>query len=348
MLQFAYRGSNIPPTTADDSAANRLRTAAYILVAMSLALGALVTIAGRLTPTPRGLQDVACLVALLLLVSAIFTREGRRLKFADTVGTLGLNWLGGFAGALLSVAGLHLHFPLIDEALRAADLSIGIDAVAIAWALVHQGQWIFSLMAPAYAYTIPFVTLTVLALVLTGRRTEAWRACFCFNGSLLSACLIMIVFPAKGVAIWFDPLLVRRLPDHAARYWFETFDRFYYGQDPELSAQALTGVISFPSFHFIMGLIILAAWRKHRFVLPLAGAWFALMVPSTFAYGGHYAMDLIGGAVVWAIWFWLSFRVERPSRPKLRLVRRTDDGATSDAPSAIVGGDDAITEVTDR
>lgn len=341
-MSFAYVGSSFVAVPTDDAAADRLRSATYSLVAVSLFLGALVTIAGRLRPTPRGMQDVACLVAFLLLISAIFTRQGIRLKFADIVGTLGLNWLGGFAGAVLSVAGLHLQFPLIDKALRAADLAIAVDPVSIVWALVRQGQWIFNLMAPAYAYTIPLVTLSVVALVLLGRRIEAWRACFCFNGALLSACLIMIAFPAKGVAIWFDPLLKHRLPDHAATYWFDTFDRFYYGHDPELSAAALTGVISFPSFHLIMGLIVLAAWRRSRLVLPLAAAWFALMVPATFAYGGHYAMDLIAGAVVWGAWFWLSFRIERASRPVLRLVRRPRGRATNGPASAIVESDDAV------
>jgi hypothetical protein len=346
LVQFAYSSREAdrarPNLSLCDTAANRLRGASYVLVAVSLALGALVTILGRLRATPRGMQDVACLVAFLLLVSVIFTRQGIRLKVADTVGTLGLNWLGGFAGAMLSVAGLHLKFPLIDHALRWADLAIGIDPVEIVRSLVRQGQWIFNLMAPAYAYTIPLVTLTTVALVLMGRRIEAWRVSFCFNGTLLSASLIMIAFPAKGVAIWFDQALQHRLPDHAATYWFDTFDLFYYGQDPELSAQALTGVISFPSFHLIMGLIILAAWRKDVALLPLVVAWFVVMVPATFAYGGHYAMDLVGGSLIWAAWFWLSFKIEAGSRPGPRLVRTRAATRTIAVSSVIDGADDAL------
>jgi hypothetical protein len=250
------------------------------------------------------------MIAFLLLVSAIHARQGIRIRLADTLSTFALNWLGGYICASLAVAGLYLRFPLADRMFRSADLFLGIDGLAIVRAEIEQGQWLFSVMAAAYAYTIPLILLSTAALVLIGNRLEAWRACFTFNATLLTAAVISVFLPAKGLGSWFDDELIRRLPANAGTYSFQTFDNYYSGPDPELSIYNLNGVISFPSFHMVMGLIVLAMWRKRIFTLAIAALWFAVMVLSTFCYGGHYLVDLICGLADWAGWFWLSFQIE--------------------------------------
>lgn len=91
---------------------------------------------------------------------------------------------------------------------------------------MQEGPWIFSIMAPAYAYTFPLLAVSLVALVLVGKRLEAWRAVFCFNGAVISSCFIMVFVPAKGLGVWFDQNLLDRLPDRAATYAFPAFDRF--------------------------------------------------------------------------------------------------------------------------
>jgi hypothetical protein len=295
----------------EHSTAERLRSATYVSVGVGVFLCVMLVAAVRVRVTSRGSQELACVMALLLLTSALLRRQTRRTRISDLAGAFGINWLGGFVCGAIALAGLHLNFPVADPLLRSADLALGIDAVLVVDALMRQGQWLFSLMAPAYAYTIPLMTLSIFGLVLMGERSEAWRACFCFNRTLLTACLITAMVPAKGLASWFDAELLKHLPDRAARYAFQRFDQFYYGQDPELGVDAIEGVVTFPSFHMIMGLIVLAMWRKNPLALGMASGWFALMVLSTFPYGGHYAVDLVGGLIVWAAWFALSVKIER-------------------------------------
>jgi membrane-associated phospholipid phosphatase len=254
-------------------------------------------------------------------MSAILTRRGLQKQIGDIVGTLGVCWLGGFLGAAIALSGLRLKFPLTDESLRAADLSIGIDGVRIVEALVRQGQWIFTLMAPAYAWTIPLLALSMVVLAATGNRLEAWRAAFCFNALVISSCFIAVFLPAKGLGVWFSPELVYRLPERAARYAFGRFDQFYYGADPVLGVSALEGIVTFPSFHLAMGLIVLALWRENVWRLMIAAAWFAVMLVSTLPYGGHYAVDLIGGALAWVGWFALSRKLERQPLPHLLGIK---------------------------
>lgn len=287
-----------------------LRLASFVLVAANLFLVFALSAAFDIALEPTGSAPLACFFALLLLISVILGHRGRRARLADFFGTLGVTWLGALSGGGLALIGLHLKHPLADPYLRAADRALGVDGVSIVETMVEQGQWLFSIMAPAYAYTIPLLALAMAGLALFGKRSEAWRAAFCFNGTLLTASLIGAMMPAKGLGVWFSDQLIQHLPDRAARYFYPSFDHFYYDPSPRLGLDALDGVITFPSFHMIMGLIVLAMLRHHLILLLPVGAWFSVMVLSTLPFGGHYGVDLIGGLAVWASWFALSKRIE--------------------------------------
>jgi membrane-associated phospholipid phosphatase len=93
-------------------------------------------------------------------------------------------------------------------------------------------------------------------------------------------------------------------------FWLH-FDQFYSGREPVLQLQVVDGVISFPSFHSIVGFLVLAMWRKHVVTLVPAATFLFFMLLATLPGGGHYVIDLIGGFLVWAVWFALSRVIER-------------------------------------
>jgi membrane-associated phospholipid phosphatase len=110
--------------------------------------------------------------------------------------------------------------------------------------------------------------------------------------------------------VWAAPALLDRLPDQAMRTFWTNFDNFYSGSDPVLRMHVIDGVISFPSFHTVAGLLVLTIWRKNLMTLIAAGLWLFFMLLGTFPGGGHYVVDLIGGFFVWAAWFAWSRRIE--------------------------------------
>jgi membrane-associated phospholipid phosphatase len=170
---------------------------------------------------------------------------------------------------------------------------------------------VFSILAPPYNLTIPAFFGSMLVLAWIGNRVEAWRAAFCFVGTLLTTCLIAAFVPAKGLGMWATPALKARLPEQAMRTFWAHFDSFYFGSDPVLRLQVVDGVISFPSFHCIVGFLVLAMWRKNPVTLAIASVWLAIMLLATLPGGGHYFVDLLAGFAVWAAWFVLSRRIEQ-------------------------------------
>lgn len=294
---------------SDDQPVERLRYATLIVVAFSLVTALVLGVTSSIGVDMEGVGSIAWLLAALLVISRIFRSGPEHARISDCVGTLGLAWIGALSGGTLALLGLRLHFPMADPLLLQADRALHFDAVALVAALVRQGQWIFSLMAPAYAYTIPLLALSMCFLGATGRRIEAWRACFCFNGSLLTTSLIAAFTPAKGLGLYAPPTLLTQLPDHAMVYFWPKFDDFYAGNAPVLGLNALSGVISFPSFHAAMGFIILAMWRSIRVAMALACVWLMFMLLSAFTYGGHYLVDVIAGLLIAAGWFAVSRRL---------------------------------------
>lgn len=296
------------------SVADRFRTLTVWLIVASIAVAVAMEIVARVRVDAAGSYVFEGVIAAMLTLSRMWWRRHGFERIADVAGTVGLACLGGMTGGAIAMLELRFHLPLADRALWSLDHRLGFDGLAAVEMLLGQGHWIFEIMAPAYNYTVPLFFASLIALSLMRERIEAWRAAFCFVGTLLTTCLIAMVVPAKGLAVWAPRTLLERLPADAMRSFWPHFDDFYFGANPVLRLQAIDGVISYPSFHAVVGFLIFAMWRKNIGTLVAAGAWLAIMLLATLPGGGHYLVDLIAGFVVFAAWLALSRRVEAYDR----------------------------------
>ncbi|NUR45024.1 MAG: hypothetical protein HOP91_02545 [Sphingomonas sp.] len=291
--------------------ADRFRTFTVGLVLASIVIAIAMEAAVRVRIDLSGAYIFDWIVAAMLLISRMWWQRKGKEGVADVAGTVGLVGLGGMAGGAIAMLELRFGLPLADPMLWSLDRSLGFNGIAAVDMLVRQGHWIFAIMAPSYNFTVPLFFAGLIILSLIGERVEAWRAAFCFVGTLLTTCIIAIAVPAKGLAMWAPQELLDRLPPVAMRSFWPHFDEFYFGADPVLRLQAIDGVVSYPSFHCIVGFLVLAMWRKNVLTLIAAAAWLVFMLLATLPGGGHYLVDLIAGFVVWAVWFVLSRRIER-------------------------------------
>jgi membrane-associated phospholipid phosphatase len=283
-----------------------------ILTSTFIAIGMIAVL--RIRVDPQGASILECLIAALLLASRLWWNKAGHVRMADACGTVAVVALGGMSCGAIAMVGLREGFPLADETLRSVDHALGVDGIAVVETLFRQGEWIFWIMAPAYNFTIPIFFGGLVLLAWLGDRVEAWRAAFCFVGTLLITCLIAVFVPAKGIGVWAPQALLQHLPPQAMRSFWQHFDEFYFGADPVLRMQVVDGVVSFPSFHSVVGFLVLAMWRKRLPTFIAAAVWLAFMLLGTFPGGGHYFVDLVAGFLVWAAWFALSRWLE--TRPR--------------------------------
>lgn len=305
-------GDSIQTAPAVETA-ELFRRASLWLTGLSIAIAFVMVVSSAIRVDASGTPELAFIAAAFLVVARIFRVRRRLSRIGDGLGALGLSWLGGLASAVVAIVGLQMHFPLADGRLRTLDGLFGFDGLAVIDWLTRQPEWLMSALSAAYFDTIPFLYLGMIVLALLGDRVEVWRAAFCFIGTVLTTCLISAVTPAKGLGSWASPELIARLPEVSIRHFWPSFEKFYDRANPVLQVDSIGGVVCFPSFHTIMGLIAVAMWRKHPIVFWPALACLALMLVSTLPFGGHYAVDLVGGAAVWGAWFALSRRLEAAS-----------------------------------
>lgn len=223
------------------------------------------------------------LIVLLRLASV-------RYSFLAAIGApLECSFLIAYAvnGSLtLSYAVQAFNNPFQDAAFRQLEHAIGFDYPAfIKWISSHD--LIFGAIGRIYNWFF----LLSLALVTCGmlanrERQIAGRFYVAFVFAVILTCTISALFPAQGEVIYLDP--------HTAALVSGASPQSHLVQLRAGLMHVLPadhgGVISFPSMHVGLGLLLMYYTRGTRlfyaFVIPSTG-----LIISAFTHGAHYLVD---------------------------------------------------------
>jgi hypothetical protein len=201
----------------------------------------------------------------------------------------------GIDSGLLSYLFCALDYPLVDQQLSLIDRAIGFN-----WDRVFQ----LSLTQPASTILrIAYASLLYQPIFLAG--------CFAFLRSkerlyevfwilLVSALITMVIsgfLPALGPAqaLGLVEPLAKIQPDFTGTLSDVTSIRS--GIVTGVEIHNLHGIVAFPSFHTVCAIIYMYGARKTR----VGGAIFlvnVVMLISIPAFGDHYLVDMLAGAVV--------------------------------------------------
>jgi len=200
---------------------------------------------------------------------------------------------------LIANTGLRLQMPIADAGLAAADAALGLDMATVV-RLTAETSWLTGPLKFAYNWSTLAVALLILGWLALGHHARAWELILTAFFCLQAAAIISVFFPAKGTAFFFDlgHLQGNGIPEGAAVYAGATFDWFYFGTQTVVGLDTLNGVVTFPSFHTVLALLATQALWPTKLKWP-AVIWTAAVIVSTIPMGGHYAVDLAGGVLLW-------------------------------------------------
>jgi PAP2 superfamily len=304
------------PLSPKSAIAARFRHLAVWLILASGIIAISLTIALSVNVTARDTFVIDWVLAALLLASRIWWDRSGHHRLADAAGTVAVASLGAMTCGAIAMLELRLHFPIADGILHRADLALGLDGVQVVTFIARHRDPLLPILAFVYENTLQLFFASLILLSLTKDRAEAWRATFIFVGTLLTTCGVAAFIPATGLINWAPASALTFLPSA----FLSHFREFYYGVHPLLRLQVIDGVITFPSFHAVVGFLVFSMWRKRVVTRVAAAIWLAVELLSTVA-GGHYVIDLIGGFAVWAAWFTWSLRIERRAINPRRMLR---------------------------
>jgi len=252
-------------------------------------------------------RDFAVLAAALaaLALPLLAPRYRHDPRIAPALRCAALLLVFQAAAACLSYLLIALAPPLTDATLARWDAALGID-----WRVLRQSQAALPALAQivlsaAYDSGLPQILAVVLYLGFSGRGDRLHDFMNRYAAVTLLVILLSAPIPAAGAFKHFGVGPVADL-------WH--FEALRDGGLRTLSLQAMQGLISMPSLHAAMAMLLAHA----LFATPLrwpALALNALMLAATPVLGGHYVVDVIAGtAVAAAVIAW------RPLRPH-RLPR---------------------------
>lgn len=217
------------------------------------------------------------------------------------------------ACGIISNAGLRLGAAPIDALLVRSDAVAGIK-VDLAVRSLAAHPLAIDILAWAYNVSGAVVVALIAWTLVVGSRYKTWELVTTIIVAMQVVALISIAAPAVGAMQHLGLLDLQGagLPVGAGVYHLEAFDRFHAGSDPVLRLSDMTGLVTFPSFHTVLALMVTQALAETRWRW-LGAAWTATVIVSTVPIGGHYASDLVTGAAIWAGCAWLSRRISTPS-----------------------------------
>jgi membrane-associated phospholipid phosphatase len=185
-----------------------------------------------------------------------------------------------------------LRWPWVDSQLAACDAALGLSAGAlVTWTGQHPAFDL--LMRLVYSSVFPQIIAVVVVLGFAAdRRLDVFLIRFMLGGLLTSA--IFAFLPAQGTCVYFH----QPTPDYYVVVLNE-LNRLRRGV-AFVSWRDAQGIITFPSFHTIWAVLLIAAFRGRWLFWPIA-VLNSLVLLSCVTTGMHYFVDVLGGLIVTAI-----------------------------------------------
>jgi membrane-associated phospholipid phosphatase len=227
------------------------------------------------------LQFLTCLT-LLGTLGAFYHRSGRSEALARISFALALLLAMAFACQASTYLFATTGMPFRDAELRAADAVFGFSWTTWhSWVRAHQG--LHRVLALVYPWHLAETAVAVLTLAhFSERRVAAFMRAFAL--AFLASLIGLVLVPALGNIPEARSVPVRwalQLGD------FDTFDVFQ-----------TTGLISMPSFHAVLAVLVpIACWPFRRFRWWIVALNLVMLV-ATVSEGGHYLVDVIAGAAL--------------------------------------------------
>ncbi len=251
----------------------------------------------------------------MLVVIGMYIRATRPMPQL-ALGAIGFGIFMSFTGsvAIFIYTLFPVVYPVVDLSLMGVDAALGFvwtDFVKFiaSYPLLGIG------LRYVYLSILPQMVAVIILLAVLNRTIPLHRFLTVGIFCMIVTVAIWWLFPSVG------PGAYAMVPIEVQAKIGLVLDAAYGAELRRLStegmaiitADRITGVIAFPSFHMIMACMVVWFTRGTWAFIPALAVNIA-MVPATLSHGGHHLVDVFAGAVTFALCVWLVNRLI-PMRP---------------------------------
>jgi membrane-associated phospholipid phosphatase len=205
----------------------------------------------------------------------------------------------GFVGGIFMYLSYGLGQPLMDDSLARADAALGFNWLGFL-AAVNSSHWLSTILVVSYHSVGPQMPALLLVLAFLGSEDRLLE----FIGLLAITSLLtaagMTLVPAAGAYAYFDPRpeLFDNFTRHAGMWHYTELMKLRSGKPFVFLAEQYEGMVTFPSFHTVLGIVIAYAVRGVRWLFAPVAVLNAVMIVSTLPEGGHHLVDVLAGIAI--------------------------------------------------
>ena len=216
------------------------------------------------------------------------------------------------AGQVLTYLLFSTGLPLQDANMAAADLALGVDWPRyVAWIQAHPAfdlTWDIVYVS----WIVEWLGILVLLAYWSEHRVRELSGSILISGAMMF--IIVLLLPALSALPYFAPTH----PELAIKPYLMYHDigALRDGSLRVIDLPKTEGLVTLPSFHCIVAILLAYAMRGWRVLYPLAIVWSGLIMISTLSAGGHYFVDIIAAAIVCAIAVRIYRRASRWAAPR--------------------------------
>ena len=267
------------------AAANSAEALPVALVAGIAIVTLLWNLNARLTWTPAvPLPTVLVAAAVFVSIAVVFSTVMSNRVIVELAAYYGLWAIFPLFCVRLNYLTATLSFPLRDALFARADSVLGFDWRT--WSSVAWSHPVFiKVLEVAYESNIYQPFILVLFFALWGPRGRNRE----FLTATVVAALVTVIIAAVLPA--FGPNRVYGI----ASGWDSILEALRAGSHQPLH---YVGIVTFPSFHASMALILTTSVRSNRYALMVASLVNGLMLIATVPIGYHYLVDIIAGCAI--------------------------------------------------
>lgn len=257
---------------------------AYNIILVMVSFIAFALVSTEFSYAPQDLNGLAQIIATLALVG-ILARVLRFDRLGSCLEAIAIFSAISFAAPLCAVILASTNLPLVDDTLARIDRQIffGFSRSAIAsW--VETQDWLFVATQWIYHSLMGQPFILFIMLYGSGRIERGSMLLFAWGATLLVTVAVSPLTPATG----------------SPPYFLDFESTFHGARDGSLRVlgnDALTGIITFPSFHAAAAVLLAWGFSTFRLLGPVMVGFNALMWLSAIV-AGHYLIDLIAGTAI--------------------------------------------------
>ncbi len=224
-----------------------------------------------------------------------------RIKYAFIIYLLmqyfALFYVGITSSLMFIYAANTLNFPFVDKQLIAIDRTLGFDWLNMLSYIktIPQHQFSFNV---AYSQLEFYISLMIFSLITSKNCLHLQRFTVAFFLALIVTDVLATIFPALGGYAYYDINFKVFFYQPVAGRIHENDLLGLRNGNIKIYPEIFFGLVTFPSFHAICGLLLLWGFYPVIWMRWLMGILNTLLIISTPFSGGHYLIDVIGGLLI--------------------------------------------------